>query len=567
MRFQILKTVSLMQRFKASLFLALFGVFFRPSAAAPAQPNVELLFQNAKNQYAEIFNSPRKLADRAEWESVVSKFRLVIKANPSSARAGDSMYTVGLIYKNLYRRSGSSADRNEALASFNLLMGKYPKSRLIPDAKRHIGDIQFIAKDYANASKSYRNAARSPEKRSDLKTVSIPPSPKTGQARPAPSAKADDNVEIASLLGVRQYTASGHTRVVLDLSGQTAYNVERVEKNRMSVSLMSVKPAPSVSRSMEFDKGLVRNIRLEKGGNGVTLVVIELAGASVDSTLMALKNPFRVVMDFNGAGAEPSSSQPAHSNTHSKPAAPESLEAKLYTPDPGRIRTIVIDAGHGGKDPGAIGPTGLKEKDVALEIAKKLKAKLESRMSCKVLLTRTTDRFLELDERTMFANSVNADLFVSVHLNASTDRKARGVETYFLSPARSKGELATAARENMMALGSRDDIENDLAYIMSDLTSTQKVNDSAVLAGSVQSSVYSGLRRANLPVKDKGVKQAMFYVLWRASMPSVLVETGFISNREDERRFRSPAYLDSVAESIASGLASYNRAYTVASAE
>jgi N-acetylmuramoyl-L-alanine amidase len=102
---------------------------------------------------------------------------------------------------------------------------------------------------------------------------------------------------------------------------------------------------------------------------------------------------------------------------------------------------------------------------------------------------------------------------------------------------------------------------------MSDLSSTQKVNDSAVLAGTVQHSVTAGLRHANLPVKDKGVKQAMFYVLWRASMPSVLVETGFISNREDERRFRSPAYLDSVAESIAGGLASYGRTYTVASAE
>lgn len=554
MRFQILETVFLMQRFKAILFIALLGVFYGPGAAFSGQPNVEFLFQNAKNQYAALFSSPRKLADRTEWESVVSKFRLVIKTNPSSARAGDSLYTVGLIYKNLYRRSRSSADRREALASFNQLLDKYPRGPLTTNVKRHIGDIQFIAKDYANASKSYRNATRRHEEKNNLKTVSIAPTPKTGQAGAAPSSKTGDDGEVALLLGVRQYTASGHTRVVLDLSGQTAYNVENAEKGKVYISLMDVKPAPSVSRSMEFDKGLARRIRLENGGNGVTRVVIELAGANVDSAVMALKNPFRVALDFNGAGAEPPSSQ----------AVPERVEAKIPVPDLGRIRTIVIDAGHGGKDPGAIGPTGLKEKDVALDIAKRLKTKLESRMNCKVLLTRSTDRFLELDERTMFANSVNADLFVSVHLNASRDRSARGVETYFLSPARSKDELATAARENMMALGSQDEIENDLAYIMSDLTNTQKVNDSASLAGSVQTSMTAGLKHASLPVRNKGVKQAMFYVLWRASMPSVLVETGFISNREDERRFRSPAYLESVAESIAGGLASYGRAYMVA---
>lgn len=562
----MLETVSLMQRFKVVVFLALIGVFFGAGDALTGQPNVDLLFQNAKNQYAAIFNSPRKLADRAEWENVVSRFRLVIKTSPSSARASESMYTVGLIYKNLYRRSGGGADKAEALGSFNQLLDRYPKSPLTSSARRHIGDIQFIAKDYANASRSYRNAAPRRDKKKNMKTVSIAPSPKTViLPSPAP-AKAGDDGEIATLMGVRQYAAGGHTRLVLDLSGQTAYDVESVGKNRMSISLMDVKPAPSVSRSVAFDKGLARRVQLETGGNGVTKVVIELASARVDSSVMVIKNPFRVVIDLN-SGVAPAHSPSAPAQAPARPSVPEGNDVKPPVPYPGGIRTIVIDPGHGGKDPGAIGPTGLMEKDVALDIAKRLKAKLESRMGCKVLLTRSADRFLELDERTMFANSVNADLFVSVHLNASRDRKARGVETYFLSPARSKDELETAARENMMAVGSQDEIENDLAYIMSDLTSTQKVNDSAILAGSVQNSITTGLRRASQPVKDKGVKQAMFYVLWRASMPSVLVETGFISNREDEKRFKSPAYLDGVAESIAGGLASYGRGYMVASAK
>ncbi|MBF0293292.1 MAG: N-acetylmuramoyl-L-alanine amidase [Nitrospinae bacterium] len=555
-----------MQRFKVVVFIALVGVIFGAGDALTGQPNVDLLFQNAKNQYTAIFNSPRKLADRAEWESVVSRFRLVIKTSPSSPRASESMYTVGLIYKNLYRRSGAPADKAEALGSFNQLLDRYPKSPLTSSARRHIGDIQFIGKDYANASRSYRNAAPRRDKKKNIKTVSIAPYTKTAFAPSPVPAKTDDDGEIATLLGVRQYSANGHTRLVLDLSGQTAYDVDSVEKNRMSVSLMGVKPASSVSRSMEFDKGLARRVRLENAGNGVIKVVIEFTSPDVDSSVMVIKNPFRVVIDLGSASA-PAPTPSAQARVPSKPPVREGSESKPVIPDTGRIRTIVIDPGHGGKDPGAIGPTGLMEKDVALDIAKRLKAKLESRMDCKVLLTRTTDRFLELDERTMFANSVNADLFVSVHLNASRDRKARGVETYFLSPARSKEELATAARENMMALGSQDEIENDLAYIMSDLTSTQKVNDSATLAGSVQSSMTGGMRRASQPVKDKGVKQAMFYVLWRASMPSVLVETGFISNREDERSFKNSGYLDSVAESIAGGLASYGRAYMVASAK
>lgn len=555
-----------MQRFKILALFALISLFYWPTAAISGQPNVDFLFQNAKNQYSSLFTSPKKLADRTEWESVVSKFRLVIKTGPSSARAAESIYTIGLIYKNLYRRSKSAADKNEAMSSFNLLMRKYPKSPLIANAKRHIGDIQFISKDYANASRSYRNASLGPAEKGKLKQVSLAPAPKAGISAPIRPSKGADEEQIASILSVRQYAATGHTRVVLDLSGQTAYNVEGADKGKLTISLMDVKPSSSLSRTMEFDKGLARSVRMEDGGNGVTVVVIELTGHNVDATVMAIKNPFRMVIDLNAGTDHPAGKQ-TQPHTPPKRTEPENTEPKSAAPDPGKIRTIVIDPGHGGKDPGAIGPNGLMEKDVALDIAKRLKAKLESKMSCKVLLTRTTDRFLELDERTMFANSANADLFVSVHLNASRDRRARGVETYFLSPARSKDELATAARENMMALGSQDDIENDLAYIMSDLTSTQKVNDSAVLAGSLQHSMTAGLRRANQPVKDKGVKQAMFYVLWRASMPSVLVETGFISNREDERRFRNPAYLDSVADSIAGGLASYGSTYMVAAAE
>jgi N-acetylmuramoyl-L-alanine amidase len=217
------------------------------------------------------------------------------------------------------------------------------------------------------------------------------------------------------------------------------------------------------------------------------------------------------------------------------------------------IKTIVIDPGHGGKDPGAVGRSGLKEKNVVLDIGLRLRKILKAECGCRVIMTRNRDIFIPLVQRTAIANSVKADLFISIHVNSNTYRSARGVETYFLSPARSRSAMLTAARENMIKLSDGNESMDDINFIFLDMKNTERINQSSLMARNVQNSVVSVLRK-KYGTKDNGVKSAMFYVLRGARMPSVLVEASFISNRSEEKRLKSGLFLQRVAEGIARGI-------------
>lgn len=214
---------------------------------------------------------------------------------------------------------------------------------------------------------------------------------------------------------------------------------------------------------------------------------------------------------------------------------------------------VVIDPGHGGKDPGAIGFSGLKEKDVVLKVAKKVAARLAARGEYEIIMTRDRDKFIPLEERTAIANSRRADLFVSIHANSAPNRKAHGVETYFLSLASSKDEMRAAARENASSSGQL----SDLQAILQDLMQNSKIEESSRLAGMVQEQLYKGLQKYH--VADLGVKKAPFVVLIGARMPAILAEIGFISNAQEEKNLRSDRYLDAVAEQIVTGIMRYSR--------
>ncbi len=239
-----------------------------------------------------------------------------------------------------------------------------------------------------------------------------------------------------------------------------------------------------------------------------------------------------------------------------KPAAGAGEPSLRPIPSSNRVRTIVIDPGHGGKDPGAIGKGGLKEKDVALDIALRLKKRLLADCKCRVLMTRSTDVFIPLEERTAYANTVDADLFISIHVNSNPRKKANGVETYFLSPARSRNESYVAARENMIQQENENEDLNDLAFILFDMQNTDKINESSRMAGIIQGSLAKKLR-SSFRIRNNGVKQAMFYVLHGARMPSILVETSFISNPGEEKLLRSADYKEEIATGIARGVADF----------
>ena len=215
-----------------------------------------------------------------------------------------------------------------------------------------------------------------------------------------------------------------------------------------------------------------------------------------------------------------------------------------------KVRRVVIDPGHGGKDTGAIGKGGTREKDLTLAIARKLKRHLEA-MGLEVLLTRDKDVFLDLEERTRFANDKQADLFVSIHVNAAENRKARGIETYTLNLNSDRYAMRLAARENA---SSKKRI-GDLQFILADLATKANTDDSVRLARLVQSEMVTRLRKTwGDSVRDLGVKQALFFVLVGAKMPAILVEASFVSNDEEEKRLRSEKYQEETARAIADGV-------------
>jgi N-acetylmuramoyl-L-alanine amidase len=216
---------------------------------------------------------------------------------------------------------------------------------------------------------------------------------------------------------------------------------------------------------------------------------------------------------------------------------------------------VVFDPGHGGKDPGAVSRDGkLKEKDVTLNIAKRIKRLIEAQNPrIRIVMTRNDDTFLKLEERTALANSLDADLFVSIHCNASTEASPNGIETYFLSTASSQRAMEVAARENGVPLQKLNDIQTTLL----DLMVTSKSSQSQELATTVHSALAASMGSGRRAAADRGVRRAPFYVLLGAKMPSILVECSFISNPRERRRLQDPAYLNLIAKGIAGGAQSY----------
>jgi N-acetylmuramoyl-L-alanine amidase len=218
-----------------------------------------------------------------------------------------------------------------------------------------------------------------------------------------------------------------------------------------------------------------------------------------------------------------------------------------------KIGKIVIDPGHGGHDTGTIGPNGLEEKDLVLDVGRRLGKLLEARLSAEVVYTRKDDTFIPLETRTAVANQARADLFVSIHANSSHDAAARGVETYYLNFTSSPEALEVAARENAVSEKSIYELQD----LVKKIALKEKVEESREFAGDVQQSLHSGLAVKSPAIRDRGVKKAPFIVLIGANMPSILAEISFVSNPTDEHRLATSEYRQRIAESLYRGIAKY----------
>jgi N-acetylmuramoyl-L-alanine amidase len=218
-----------------------------------------------------------------------------------------------------------------------------------------------------------------------------------------------------------------------------------------------------------------------------------------------------------------------------------------------KIGKIVIDPGHGGHDTGTIGPNGLEEKDLVLDVGRRLGKLLQTRMGADVIYTRKDDTFIPLETRTSMANQEQADLFVSIHANSSRDRDARGVETYYLNFTSSAEALDVAAREN----AASDKSIHELQDLVKKIALKEKIDESREFASDVQHSLHSGLAAKSPGIRDRGVKKAPFIVLIGANMPSILAEVSFVSNPGDERRLQTSDYRQRIAESLYRGISKY----------
>jgi N-acetylmuramoyl-L-alanine amidase len=359
--------------------------------------------------------------------------------------------------------------------------------------------------------------------------AAAPPSPPASRFAAAP-------VEVG-LEDVRVRSYPSFTRIVVETSAAVAHRIESSGPKEARVRLVGL---GSAAHTQVIADGLIAEVRVDRAAaDGILRVVYE--GTAGTLRTLTLADPPRIVLDV------------------ARPVDPSTRESREQLAP---LKTIVLDAGHGGHDSGATGPTGLMEKDLVLDVTRRVAKLVEARLGLKVLLTRDSDNFVTLRDRTSYANRQHADLFVSIHANAHREAAADGVETYFLSSeATDSAARQVAALENgvvqLEPAAARGSGQVDIVKaILWDLAQSEFQLESSRLAEVVHDSMTQTLR-----ISNRGVKQAGFYVLGGAAMPAILLEIGFVTNPREERRLKDTRYREEIARAILAGLAEYKRAW------
>jgi N-acetylmuramoyl-L-alanine amidase len=404
---------------------------------------------------------------------------------------------------------------------------------------------------------------------------------------------------------IRYIGTASYGRVVVDLSQPVQFHVQQVAAegkggapDRLVIDVDDAQIGPEAKGQLTVGDSLLRGIRTGQYTRATARIVLDLASEASARTF-TLPDPYRLVIDLRGKPGAPGplassirrldTARPGEPSPPAPPTQARRVEPSAAPPEPPLLPSrppqktaeraeregvspqtpaakeqpfkVVIDPGHGGKDPGARGYRGLPEKDLVLAVSKLLARRLGADPGIEVAMTRSDDRYLSLEERTAFANAQGADLFVSVHGNASTNTGLRGVEVYYLNNTNNRGTLRLAAMENNLRWDPRNPKLQaaipDLSYILSDLRQTYKVEESKQLAEQLQRSVVSRLQEDYTSVEDLGVKEGPFYVLVGAYMPCVLVEVSFLTNPIEGRRLVTSGYRQALADGIYEGIHRY----------
>jgi N-acetylmuramoyl-L-alanine amidase len=536
------------------------------AAAQTARERYESAMERDARVRAQLISTNDKTAApdlAADLRRVITAFELIVRRFPTSGYADNALFQAASLADAAYEKFSRADDRERASKFYRWLVQEYPASPLV---RRANAKLDVLATPVVT--------------------------------------------ERATLTGIQRTVMAGSVRVTLALDREVTYVEQRLAgPARVYFDLRNVQLTPALLDTvLTYPSDVVNKIRTGRHPDHVVRVVLDLEDVEKYS-VFTLYNPFRLVVDAERTAARtstivvpplPSSPLAVVSALLHSPKLPLVVAAEIpveppppppspapapvavaVTPPPPplpatpmpvapaantaggfsmarqlglSVSRIVIDPGHGGHDPGVLGK-GLNEATLVLDVALRLEKLLVKEAGVDVVLTRRTDVYVPLEERTEIANRQNADMFLSIHANASRNPDARGIETFFLSFASSPEAEAVAARENSASAREM----HQLPDLIKAITLNNKIDESRDLATMVQSSLVNNLRKTNKEVRSRGVKKAPFVVLIGAAMPSVLAEISFVSNRHELSLLRTPAYRQRIAESLYQAVTKYRR--------
>jgi N-acetylmuramoyl-L-alanine amidase len=538
----------------------------------------------------------RQFIDDKTLRLAIHRYEFLRREYPGSEKRVDALFTIGEIYKD------DLADPEQAQATFTEFLRRYPKSHQADDARKALGGIEQAAQkskitdsasDKSDSDKSDKDesAKDSDDDTAPARVTGIRYWSSPDYTRIAIDLEQDVKFEsqrienpdriyfdlkgtkLASTLVGKSFDVndgflkqirvgqfqSDLTRIVLEVDSLSDYSTFLLSNpSRLIIDIHGKQAAKTVATKPAI---VAKVVETPAHGNVPKKVVVE-ADSDDDTTTAKLEKP--AIKPDSPADSMP----PAPVKTTAKakrkaiPAPDQEIHEAVPTASGDRsliralglkIGRIVIDPGHGGHDTGTIGPNGLQEKDLVLEVGRRLGKLLETRLGAEVVYTRSDDTFIPLETRTAIANQEQADLFVSIHANSSSDPDARGVETYYLNFTSSPEALEVAARENAVSAKSIHELQD----LVKKIALKEKIDESREFASDVQTALHSGLSTKSSNIRDRGIKKAPFIVLIGANMPSILAEISFVSNPTDERRLRTPEYRQKIAESLYHGISKY----------
>jgi N-acetylmuramoyl-L-alanine amidase len=544
---------------------------------------------------AQLYTEMGERFGRNYYQNAADSYRFLLREYPASRHAPDAMLVCAKLQRD------QLADYVGANQTYKDFLRRFPRSPRKREAQEGVAELALLE----NSAKPSIDKDKSTSEAATAQAVVLPPDESTD----APSPTASHSVGIPRLRRIRSAVTEDSTRVTIDLEDVVHYNSGRLENpERIFFDLREARLSSEVAREVtrenaNVDGAVLTAIRVAQNQAGVVRIVLNVNRVK-EYVASISQNPPQLLIDLYRKQPPPAilkiarashNSSNIHETTDLRGAAAGSIEPALdgksdtlvrsaqtvrvsktsksdldqpaIAPQPThdgqstltralglKIGRIVIDAGHGGHDTGTIGPTGLMEKDLCLDVALRLGKIIKQRLpGAEVVLTRSDDSFIPLEERTAIANEAHADLFISIHANSSQDHGARGIETYYLNLKGSPEAMEVAARENAVANVGIHDLED----LVKKITRNEKIGESKDFAEDIQASLSQRVQKANKTVKNRGVRKAPFVVLIGADMPSILTEISFLSNPADEQLLKQPENRQRVAEGLYQGVASY----------